>query len=146
MAYRLLLLGLLITSVSYTVAARQIPMDVWTAEETINAQTLPTMYGTLLSLVLIIALFRSPPMARTASGSGFPPGRYLRLAGTGVLVVAFILLVGWLNLWLALGALLFASAWWLGERRWLAMLTLAVSVPLLGYLGIEVALGLYLPD
>ena len=30
--------------------------------------------------------------------------------------------------------------------RWLPMLALATAVPLLGFLGIEVGLGLYLPD
>jgi hypothetical protein len=138
MAYRLLLLGLLATS-----AARQIPMDAWTAEETINAQTLPTIYGLLLMLVLFFTLFRSPPVA---SESAIPAGRYLRLAGTGLIVLGFIALIGWLNLWLALGTLLFTSAWWLGERRWLPMMSLASSIPLFGYLAIEVALNVYLPD
>ena len=75
-----------------------------------------------------------------------PAGRYVRLAGLGLFVLGFIALVGWLNLWLALAILLLASAWWLGERRWLPMLSLAISVPLLGYLGIEVVLNVHLPD
>ena len=142
MAYRLLLLGLLAASVLYTYAARRIPMDPWTAEETINAQTLPTAYGVLLSCALLLALWRTRP----AAGTAVQPGRLLRLAGATVLVIAFTALLGWLNLWIALAGLLIGAAWWLGERRWLPMLALATAVPLLGYLGIEVGLGLYLPD
>lgn len=142
MAYRLLLLGLLTASVLYIVAARSIPMDPWTAAEAINAQTLPTVYGVLLSAALIIALWRTRP----ASGTAIPPGRQLRLAGIAALVLAFTALIGWLNLWLALAGLLLGATWWLGERRWLPLLALATVVPLLGFLGIEVGLGLYLPD
>ena len=144
MAYRLFLLGLLATSMLYTFAARRIPMDPWTAEETINAQTLPSVYGLLLSLILLVALFRARPEA--AASAGVPIGRQLRLAGIGALVLAFVALVGWLNLWLALAGLLLSATWWLGERRWLPMLSLAIAVPLLGYLGIELGLGIYLPD
>ena len=146
MGYRLLLLGLLATSALYTFAARRIPMDAWTADELINAQTLPTVYGTLLSIALLFALLRTPPTTGAAQTATVPAGRYARLAGLALFVLGFIALVGWLNLWLALAILLFASAWWLGERRWLPMLSLAISVPLLGYLGIEVALNVYLPD
>ena len=142
MAYRLLLLGLLAVSVLYTLAARQIPMDPWTAEEAINAQTLPTFYGMLLGCALLLALWRTRP----EPGTEIPPGRQLRLAGIAVLVLCFTALLGWLNLWLALAGLLLGAAWWLGERRWLPMLALATAVPLLGFLGIEVGLGVYLPD
>ena len=146
MGQRLLLFGLLGVSAAYTIMARRIPMDAWTAEETINAQTLPTLYGILLTLVLLVALLRLPGSTGADGRTAIIPGRGLRLCGLVGLVLVFIVLTGWLNLWLALGALLFAAAWWLGERRWLPMLALAVSVPLAGYLGIELGLGVYLPD
>jgi Flp pilus assembly protein TadB len=116
-------------------------MDAWTAEELINAQTLPTAYGILFILTLFVLLFREAP-----SAAGPSAGRLLRLAGIAGLVLAFVIVLSWLNLWVALAILLVASAWWLGERRWLPMLSLALSVPLIGYLGIEVGLGVYLPD
>jgi hypothetical protein len=141
MGYRLLLIGLLAVSVLYTLTARRIPMDAWTAEELINAQTLPTVYGILLALTVLVLLFRTSPAA-----VGIEPGRVLRLAGIAALVLAFVAAISWLDLWLGLGILLLATAWWLGERRWLPMLSLAVSIPLIGYLGIEVGLGVYLPD
>ena len=146
MGQRLLLISMLGTSVAYTILARRIPMDAWTAEETINAQTLPTLYGVLLTLVLLVALVQLPGGSRADNRTAVVPGRGLRLGGLVGLVIVFIVLSGWLNLWLALGALLFAAAWWLGERRWLPTLALAVSIPLAGYLGIEVGLGVYLPD
>ena len=141
MGYRLLLIGLLAASVLYTFAARRIPMDAWTAEELINAQTLPTAYGVLLALTLVALLFRTPP-----SATGISAGRLFRIAGIAAGVLAFVVVLDWVNLWIALGGLLFAAAWWLGERRWLPMLSLALSVPLIGWLGIEVGLGVYLPD
>lgn len=146
MGYRLLLLGLLAASALYTFAARRIPMDAWTAEEVINAQTLPTVYGMLLMAALCAALIRKPPSADVTLLARVPGERYLRLAGLGALVLLFIILVGWFNLWLALSLLLFAASAWLGERRWLSVLILAIAIPVFGYLGIEVALGVYLPD
>jgi len=139
--YRLFLFCLLLIGVSYTVLARQIPMDPWTAEELVNARTLPMVYGTLLSLTLLILLKRP---ALTAAA--VPGGRLLRGAGITMLVLLFVALLGPLNLWIGLGLLLLASGWWLGERRWLPLLSLSLSVPLFGYLGIELGLGVYLPD
>ena len=75
-----------------------------------------------------------------------PVGRLLRGLGVGLIVLAFVASLQILNLWVALGWLLFLCAWWLGERRWLPMLVLALSVPLTGFLAIEVGLGVYLPD
>ena len=141
MGYRLLLSALLAISLVYTFLARRIPMDPWTAEELINAQTLPTLYGSLLSIILILLLLRS-----AAPAVSIDPGRLVRGLGLFGLVFGFVALLGLLNLWLALGILLLTTAWWLGERRWLSMLLLAGSIPAIGYLGIELGLGVYLPD
>lgn len=140
MAYRLLLIGLLIVAAGYTTLARQIPMDPWTAEEWVNAQTLPILYGVLLSLVLLFLLVRGAEPMPAAPGL-----RVIRAGGVCVLVVSFIAALAWVNLWIALGALLFSASAWLGERRWHAMLALAVGVPLAGFVAIELALGVYLP-
>jgi hypothetical protein len=135
MGYRALLLGLLVLSVGYVVGARGIPMDAWTAAETVNTRTLPILYGLLLALVLLILMVGRP--------GGY---RALRLAGLCAGVLCFTLIIAWLNFWVALGALLLGSAWWLGERRAVPLAGLAVAVPLIGYLGVELALGVYLPD
>ena len=140
MAYRLLLIGLLFVAAAYTLVARQIPMDPWTAEEWVNAQTLPIVYGVLLSLVLLFLLVRGNAPITSAPGL-----RLLRAGGLCVLLVSFVAALSWVNLWVALGALLFSASAWLGERRWHAMLALAVGVPLSGFVAIELALGVYLP-
>jgi len=140
MGYRLFLLLLLVTAVVYTIGARQIPMDPWTAAELVNAQTLPTIYGVMLCAALVWLLIRGG-LAVT------PPSPYqvLRAGGIGVLTLAFVALLGWVNLWLALGGLIGLSALWLGERRVLPLLAVSILVPLTGYVGIELLLGLYLP-
>lgn len=140
MGHRLLLIGLLLAAVAYTLLARQIPMDPWTAEELVNAQTLPTVYGVLLSIVVLYLLLRGHAPVTGVNGM-----RALRAAGLCALVLAFIAALAWVNLWAALGMLLFSASTWLGERRWLAMLALAIGVPLAGFAAIELALGVYLP-
>lgn len=140
MGYRLFLLGLLAIAIAYTASARMIPMDPWTAAELVNAQTLPTFYGMLLCAALGWLLLRG-------GVSADPPSYYrvLRVAGIGALAILFVWVLGYLNLWIALGGLIVLSALWLGERRWLPLLALSLLVPLTGYVGIELLLGLYLP-
>lgn len=141
MGYRALLIGLLVTALAYAAASRFIPMDPWTAAEAVNAQTLPTLYGGLLGIVLLILLARPAPAVDAPDGY-----RLLRLAGMGALVLGFALLTAWIDLWVALGLFLATACLWLGERRWLPVAALAAGVPVLGWLGIELALGVYLPD
>lgn len=140
MGYRLFLLLLLVTAVAYTIGARQIPMDPWTAAELVNAQTLPTIYGVSLMAALIWLLIRGTKPVDTPS-----PYRVLRAGGIGVLAVVFVALLGRVDLWLALGGLIGLSALWLGERRPLPLIAISTMVPLTGYVGIELLLGLYLP-
>lgn len=141
MGYRLFLLGLLVIAVLYTISARRIPMDPWTAAELVNAQTLPTIYGAVLSVALCWLLLRGGRQADPPS-----PYRMLRAGGIGVLTLVFVVALGWINLWLALGGLIALSAVWLGERRVLPLLALSTLVPATGFVGIELLLGLYLPD
>ncbi|MGD8416229.1 MAG: tripartite tricarboxylate transporter TctB family protein [Pseudomonadales bacterium] len=140
MGYRIFLGVLLVAAALYTISARFIPMDPWTAAELVNAQTLPTIYGTTLVVALAWLLIRGRPPAAPPS-----PYRVLRVAGVGVLVAAFVVLLDSINLWIGLGGLIGLTAMWLGERRWLPILALSVLIPLSGYLGVERALGLYLP-
>jgi len=140
MGYRLFLFLLLVTAVVYTISARLIPMDPWTAAELVNAQTLPTIYGVMLCAALGWLLVRGGMAVARPS-----PYRVLRAGGVGVLTLAFVALLGWVNLWLALGGLIGLSALWLGERRALPVLAVSILVPLTGYVGIELLLGLYLP-
>ncbi len=115
-------------------------MDPWTAEELVNARTMPLVYGCLLIAALLLSLFRQQPAEQTESG------QLLRMAGVVALVIMFLLLLPKLNLWLGLAGLLIALALWLGERRVLLVLALAIVVPLIGWLGIEIVLELHMPQ
>jgi len=142
MAHRILLGLLALVAVGYVYQATQIAMDPWTAAETVNTRTLPVLYGSLLGGVSILLLLRAPRSAREA-----PDGyRLLRLAGLLLLVLAFIVALPHVPLWIALGVLLAALPLWLGERNLWRIAGLALGVPIIGWLGIEVLLGLYLPS
>ena len=134
------MLALLVLGVAYLVSAWKIPMDAWTAEELINARTMPLLYGCLLIVALLLGLLKKTPVIETESGQS------LRMVGVIVLVLVFLLVLPKINLWIGIAGLLAALAFWLGERRTLPVLTLAVVVPLIGWLGIEVILDLHLPQ
>ena len=105
-------------------------MDPWTAQELVNARTMPLVYGALLVLALLFSNWR----AKAVQASVSP----LRMFGVVVLAGAFLLALPVINLWFGLAGLLTALSVWLGERRTLPILLLSVSVPLLGWFGIEV--------
>ena len=140
MGLRLLLSSLLLLGGAYLWLAMKIPMDPWTAAETVNSRTMPLIYGVLLCLTLLGLLLRRPTASQPAAA-----GRIIRVAGLLLITVCFVLALKMISLWLALGLLLAALALWLGERRLPLIFALALSVPLIGWLGIEVSLGLYLP-
>jgi hypothetical protein len=140
--HRLLALLFLLIGAGYLFEATQIPMDPWTAAETVNTRTLPLLYGSLLCLVSLALLFR-PAGTRPEGLDGY---RVLRLIGVLVLVLGFVLALPYVPLWIALGVLLAALPLWLGQRSAVQIGLLAIGVPLIGWLGVEVLLGLYLPD
>lgn len=70
----------------------------------------------------------------------------LRVAGVVILTLAFLLALQFLNLWLGLAGLLTALALWLGERRLVPITALVITVPLVGWVGIELLLNLHLSD
>jgi hypothetical protein len=137
--HRILILTLLAATVVYLVSAWRIPMDPWTAQELVNARTMPLVYGSILLITLLLALMRNPHVEATDSGL------LLRMAGVIAAVLVFLLMLPVVNLWFAMSGLLVALALWLGERRLLPVLAMSSLVPLLGWLGIEVILGLHLP-
>jgi hypothetical protein len=137
--HRILILTLLAATVAYLVSAWRIPMDPWTAQELVNARTMPLLYGSILLISLLLALLRNPRVEAT------DPGLLLRMFGVIAMVLIFLLVLPAVNLWFAMSGLLVALALWLGERRVLPVLAVASIVPLLGWLAIEVILGLHLP-
>jgi len=134
---KLLILGL---GVGYLFTAWRIPMDPWTAEEPVNARTLPLIYGGLLVVAVLLSWKRTIPAAAVAAGP------LLRVTGVVVLTLGFLVALQFLNLWLGLTALLTTLALWLGERRVVPIAALAITVPLIGWVGVELLLNLHLPD
>jgi hypothetical protein len=127
-------------AIAYLFHAWHIPMDPWTAEETVNARTMPLVYGALLCCTLLASIGSA-----TRVPGAVPAGRLLRVAGIVGITLLFLFSLQFFNLWLAIAGLLATLAFWLGERRMLPVLALATLVPLMGFLGIEVLLDLHLP-
>lgn len=142
MPHRLLALLFLLLGAGYLFEATQIPMDPWTAAEAVNTRSLPLLYGALLCLVSLALMFRAPP-ERSEPVDAY---RVLRLVGVLVLVLGFVLALPHVSLWIALAVLLAALPVWLGQRNALQIGLLAIGVPLVAWFGVEVLLGLYLPD
>jgi hypothetical protein len=138
MAYRLLLLALLAAALAYLALARGIPLDAWSAEELVNSRTLPTVYGALLAATLVILLLRAAPHVR------FPrhPGQATALFAAAV---AFVWLVPYLGVWLALGLLLVSAFLIMGERRPLPVASFGLGIPAFGWLTVEWMLGIHVP-
>ena len=104
---------------------------------------MPIIYGSLLSLVCIALLVQK---TEAQPGRAQPGMRWARLGGIVALIVLFLALMQIVAFWIALGTLLAALAFWLGERSATRIVLLAVSVPLAGWLAIEQLLGLHLPS
>lgn len=125
-------------AVAYLVAAWNIPLDPWSASETVNARALPVVYGVGLLAVSIalLAVAPSPPNARRSS-------RRTTLGAHCAAIAAFGLLIPYAGLWIATAALLLAGLLIAGERR-LAVLTIApVATAATAWFLIAVVLDIY---
>ncbi len=141
MGYRLLIGLLLAVTVGYLTLARRIPLDPWSAEELVNSRTLPTLFGSLLTLVLLGLLFTQPPGALRFGSR--PQG--IRLFALVALLGSFIALLQYAGIWLAMTALLLAALLIMGERRLPWLVALSVGIPFGGWLLVERWLGVYVP-
>jgi hypothetical protein len=141
MGYRLLIGLLLAVTAGYLILARQIPLGPWSAEELVNSRTLPTLFGSLLTLVLLGLMFTQPPgvlrFGTRAQG--------IRFVALLALFGSFIGLLQYAGIWLALAALLLAALLIMGERRVHWLLALSAGIPLGGWLLVERWLGVYVP-
>lgn len=124
----------------YLYTAWYIPMDPWTAEELVNARTLPLIYGGLLVSALLLS------WKRKSASAAIEAGPIVRMMGVVLLTLGFLMALQFVNLWFGLVLLLAALALWLGERRAVPIATLSLSVPLIGWVGVELLLNLHLPD
>jgi len=138
--HQLLKLLILALGAGYLFTAWHIPMDPWTAEELVNARTLPLIYGGLLVFAVLLSWTRKTPSPAAEVGP------LLRMSGVVILTMGFLISLQFFNLWLGLTALLTTLALWLGERRVVPIAALAITVPLIGWVGVELLLNLHLPD
>ena len=100
-------------------AAFNIPLDPWSAAETVNARALPIVYGVGLLAVSVALLAVVPPRQDARRGA-----RWTTLGAHCAAIAAFGLLIPLAGLWVATAALLLAGLLIAGERR-LAVLTIA---------------------
>ena len=61
------------------------------------------------------------------------------------LICVFILSLVWLNLWVALGGLLFGTLWTMGEKRLPVIVALCLAIPLIGFVLVEQVLQMTVP-
>ena len=125
-----------------------IPLDPWSAAETINARSLPFAYSVAL-LILAVALFAAPapPSRDNAQAGGDGAGRSrrgLKLVAQCTIIAAFGFAIPFAGLWLALAALLAASLWTAGERRLPVLLAVPAGTALAAWLLLVVMLDVYI--
>ena len=143
MSVRLLQLTLFAIGAAYLTLVGQIELDPWSAEDTINSRTLPQIYGVLLCLaVLGLALGQRDRPGETSHPS-LP--KVKRLFWLSALICVFILSLVWLNLWVALGGLLFGTLWTMGEKRLPVIVALCLAIPLIGFVLVEQVLQMTVP-
>ncbi|MDE0349833.1 MAG: tripartite tricarboxylate transporter TctB family protein [Gammaproteobacteria bacterium] len=137
MTRRLVPLAILGVAAAYLWAATRVPLDPWSAGEAVNARTLPLACGALLALFAAGMSLRGVPFMAG-------PGRYGPLAAIVACIVAFIAAIPFAGLWPALGLFLCAALAVLGERRLTVLLGASIATPALGWVLVEVLLGVYI--
>ena len=140
MTIRILPLILIVIGIGYVWLALGIPLDPWSAEETVNSRTLPVVYGTLLAVLALPLLIRGNPLRI----EGIEPARWYRLTALCAVTVLFALAVRWVGLWAAVAALLAVSLLIMGERRPSVLILGPAATACAGWAIIELGLGVYL--
>ena len=127
------------SAVVYLVAAWNIPLDPWSAAETVNARALPIVYGVGLLAVSVALLAVAPPPRDARRGA-----RWSILGAHCVAIAGFGLLIAFAGLWVATALLLLAGLLIAGERR-LAVLAIApVATAATAWFLIAVVLDIYI--
>ena len=146
MTKRLLPLALVGFAAVYLWQASAIVLDPWSAEEAINARTLPVIYACCLLVLALVLLAR--PQAGAKDQAPSPPStvrrRWLTLAAHCGAILGFGMAIPWAGPWLALAALLLASLAIAGERRWWVLVAAPVATAAASWLLIVVVLGVYI--
>lgn len=141
MTRRIAPLAFLALAIAYGWMASRIELDPWSAEEALNARTLPLTYAALLALLCLPLLLRG----MQAQGDILHGGPGWRTAGLiAAAVVGFGLLIPFAGLWPSTVLLLASSLLAAGERRWLVVFGAPTVLALFGWLVVEKLLGVYL--
>lgn len=142
MTRRLVPLALMAFAVAYLWQALAIPLDSWSAAETINARSLPTIYGIGLLVLALVSAIRPPPRSLPeVSGSR---RRWLSLAAHCAAIAGFGVLIPLAGLWIAVAALLLATLVIAGERRPTVLVLAPLGTAATAWLLIAVILDIYI--
>jgi|GEM_PF-533812 hypothetical protein len=134
----------------YLLQANQIPLDPWSAQDPVNARTLPQLYGLLLCIAVPLLWLQRRKMAKSSDHSDDTPSNPAQSSGGLLMLLSgaigtFILALQWLNLWVAVALLLFVLLWLMRERRWKMLLGFSLGLPVAGFLLIEGLLQMSVP-
>ena len=142
MSFRILLVALFGVGVSYLALVGQIELDPWSASDSINSHTLPQIYGVLLCLAVFALAMGQRDLVKAPSA--IAKGKIARLVKLCALISAFIISLPWLNLWVALAALLFGGLLTMGEKR-SVICALSLGLPMTGFVFVERVLQMTVP-
>ena len=137
MTQRIIPLLLLTFSCGYLSLANLIPLDPWSAEESVGPRTLPIVYGSLLLILSSNMLFRGAPILKR----GY---RWQPLTVIAICIIIFAGLIPYAGLWLTVAFFLCGSLGILGERRVLVLIAAPFATALLGWFVINVLLNVYI--
>jgi peptidoglycan/LPS O-acetylase OafA/YrhL len=138
MIYRSILVSLFALGAGYVLLTSQIVLDPWSEMDAINSRTLPYLYGTGLMLCAFMLAWQQPNKVEVSR-------RLLPLAAVCLVIITFIILLPYTDLWWALGALLLLNMLIMGERRLPILLGTSISVPLVGWGLVEQLLEMVIP-
>ena len=151
-------------AVAYLWQAWSIPLDPWSAEEAVNARTLPLVYGFVL-LALSVVLAASPSPQPSQSPSPAPAqspapsapsttaadtrkdsirARWVTLTAHCLAIAAFGVLIHFAGLWVATAALLAVALLIAGERRPIVLVVAPLATAVIAWLLIAVVLDVYI--
>ena len=145
-------------AVAYLWQAWSIPLDPWSAEEAVNARTLPLVYGFVL-LALSVVLAASPSPQPSQSPSPAPSAssttaadtrkdsiraRWVTLTAHCLAIAAFGVLIHFAGLWVATAALLAVALLIAGERRPIVLVVAPLATAVIAWLLIAVVLDVYI--
>ena len=143
MSFRILIVALFGVGVSYLALVGQIELDPWSASDSINSRTLPKIYGVLLCLAVFALAMGQRDLVKAPSA--IAKGKIARLVKLCALISAFIISLPWLNLWVALAALLLGGLLTMGEKRLPVIVALCLAIPLIGFVLVEQVLQMTVP-